>query len=320
MPRFRALYTDYPWADASVEREILAEAECELVASPDNKEATLIELAPGMDAILTCWAPVTARVIDAADRCRHIARTGIGLDNINVARATERGMLVTNVPDYCLREVAEHTLALLFALGRKAAAYHLATKRGEYSLVAGLPVERIEGKTLGLVGLGQIGALVAAKAAALGLRVIGTNRSRRTPPGVAWRSLDELLAESDYVSLQIPLSPETRQMINRQTLARMKPSAYLINTSRGGLVDHAALAEALAASRLAGAALDVQDPEPPDLSQPPWNDPRVIVTPHVAFYSSEATAELRTRVARQVVAFLHGERPENVVNPVVLGD
>lgn len=318
MPQYRALYTDFPWADASIERAILGEAGCELVVSPDNNELTLAGLAPGMDAILTCWAPVTARVIDAADKCRHIARTGIGLDNINVARATERGILVTNVPDYCLREVAEHALALVLVLGRKVAAYHLATKAGAYSLVAQLPVDRIEGKTLGIVGLGQIGSLLAAKAAAIGMRVIGTNRSGRPFPGVEWRKFDELLAESDYVSLQLPLGPETRHIINRDTLARMKSTAYLVNTSRGGLVDHAALAEALAAGQIAGAALDVQDPEPPDLSQPPWNDPRVIVTPHVAFYSAEATEDLRMRVARQVVAFLRGERPENVVNPAVL--
>lgn len=319
MAKYRALYTDFPWADASIERTILAEADCELVESPDNKELTLAGLAPGMDAILTCWAPVTARVIDAADRCRHIARTGIGLDNIDVRRATERGIIVTNVPDYCLREVAEHALALVLALGRKVAAYHLATKAGKYELVAQLPVDRIEGKTMGIVGLGQIGSRLAVKAAALGMRVVGTTRSGRVPEGVASRSLEELLAESDFVSLQLPLGAETRHLINRQTLARMKPTAYLINTSRGGLVDHAALAEALADGLLAGAALDVQDPEPPDLSQPPWNDPRVIVTPHVAFYSPEATEELRTRVARQVVAFLRGERPENVVNPSVLG-
>jgi D-3-phosphoglycerate dehydrogenase / 2-oxoglutarate reductase len=318
MPIFRALYTDLPWADIDVERAILAEVDCEIIRSPDNKEATLARLARGMDTILTCWAPVTARVIDAADRCRHIARTGIGLDNIDVARATQRGIVVTNVPDYCVNEVAEHTLALIFALGRNIAGYHLATKNGVYDLVAGLPAERISGKTLGIIGLGQIGKILAAKAAAVGMRVVGTNRSRQTPAGVEWLPLDELLAASDYVSIQAPLTPETRHLINRETLSHMKPSAFLLNTSRGGLVDHAALAEALAQNRLAGAALDVQEPEPPDLSQPPYNDPRVIVTPHVAFYSSQATEELRTRVARQAAAFLRGERPENIVNPVVL--
>jgi D-3-phosphoglycerate dehydrogenase len=206
----------------------------------------------------------------------------------------------------------------VLALGRKVAAYHLATKQRKYDLVAGLPVERIRGKTLGIVGLGQIGKLLAQKASAIGLRVIGVNRSGKSVPGIELTSLDELLATSDFVSLQLPLSSETRHLINLQTLARMQPTAFLINTSRGGLVDHAALAEALAAGRLAGAALDVQEPEPPDLTTPPFNDPRVIVTPHVAFYSSEATHELRTRVAQQVVAYLRGDAPENVVNASVL--
>jgi D-3-phosphoglycerate dehydrogenase / 2-oxoglutarate reductase len=318
MPTYKALYTDYPWADIQLEQSILAEVDCEIVVSPDNKEATLAGLAPAVDTILTCWAPVTARVIDAADRCRHIARTGIGLDNIDVKRATERGIVVTNVPDYCINEVAEHTLALIFALGRNISGYHLATKHGQYDLVAGLPAERISGKTLGIIGVGQIGKILAKRALAVGMRVVGTNRSRDVPEGVEWLPFDDLLSDSDYVSVQAPLTPETRHLINRDALERMKPTAYLINTSRGGLVDHAALAEALAENRIAGAALDVQDREPPDLSQPPYNDPRVIVTPHVAFYSSQATEELRVRVARQAVAFLRGERPENVVNPAVL--
>jgi D-3-phosphoglycerate dehydrogenase len=315
MPTFKALYTDYPWSDIDLERSLLAEVDCELIVSPDNKEATLAALAPGVDTILTCWAPVTAKVIDAADCCRHIARTGIGLDNIDVKRATERGIVVTNVPDYCINEVAEHTLALIFALGRNITGYHLATKNGQYDLVAGLPAERISGKTLGIIGLGQIGKILAERAAAVGMRVVGTNRSRQTPAGVEWLPLEELLAVSDYVSVQAPLTPETRHLIDRDTLRWMKPSAYLINTSRGGLVDHAALAEALADNRIAGAGLDVQDREPPDLSQPPYNDPRVVVTPHVAFYSSQATDELRTRVGRQAAAFLRGEQPENIVNP-----
>jgi D-3-phosphoglycerate dehydrogenase len=318
MSAYKALYTDYPWADIQLEQSILAEVDCEIIVSPDNKEATLAGLAPGVDTILTCWAPVTAKVIDAADRCRHIARTGIGLDNIDVKRATERGIVVTNVPDYCINEVAEHTLALIFALGRNIAGYHLATKHGQYDLVAGLPAERISGKTLGIIGVGQIGKILAKRALAVGMRVVGTNRSRNVPEGVEWLPFDDLLSVSDYVSVQAPLTPETRHLINRESLERIKPTAYLINTSRGGLVDHAALAEALAENRIAGAGLDVQDREPPDLSQPPYNDPRVIVTPHVAFYSSQATEELRTRVAHQAAAFLRGERPENVVNPAVL--
>lgn len=314
----RAFYTDWPWPDIEIERAILAKAGCTIDVSPDNKEATLARHVGDSDIIITCWAPVTARVIDAATKCRHICRTGIGLDNIDVGYATSKGILVTNVPDYCIEEVAEHALALVFALGRKIADGHLATKRGEYSLVGSLPIERIGGKTLGVVGLGRTGALLAKKARAIGMRVIGTNRSKQMPEGVEWVTFDDLLVQSDYVSLNCPLTDETRHLMNAKTLRRMKPSAFLVNTSRGGLVDHPALAEALEAGALAGAALDVQDREPPDLSQPPYNNQRVIVTPHTAFVSTDAITELRTRVAHQAVDFLQGRTPEQIVNPSVL--
>lgn len=312
--KYSAIYTDYPWADAEVERAILADADCELLESPDNREATLVEHVAKVDVIVTCWAQVTAQVLDAATNCRHIARTGIGLDNIDVPHAHSRGMIVTNVPDYCVEEVAEHALAMVFAIGRKIADCHLATKKGQYDLVAALPIERLRGKTLGIVGLGKTGTLLAEKALALGLRVVGNNRSQQVPAGVEWQPLETLLARSDYVSLNCPLTDETHQLINAATLAQMKPTASLINTSRGGLIDHAALANALEAGQLAAAALDVQEVEPPDLSQPPYNDPRVIVTPHTAFCSPEAILELRQRVGRQVVAVLRGETPENIVS------
>ncbi len=322
MPRYTALYTDFPWADPQVERDLLATVDCELVLAPDDQEETLIRLAGELnpDVIMTCWAPTTSRVIDAAPGCRHIARTGIGLDNIDVGHATRRGVVVTNVPDYCVEEVAEHALGLVFALARKIAFCHHATKQGDYNLVAALPIYRLRGQTLGVVGLGLTGRLVAQKALALGMNVVGNNRSREVPPGVTWAPLEELLAHSDYVTLHCPLSEETRCLINAQTLAIMKPQAYLINTARGGVVDHVALAAALAENRLAGAALDVQSPEPPDLSLPPYNDPRVIVTPHTAFCSPQANRELRERVGRQVVASLSDQTPECVLNPEVLGD
>ena len=314
----RAFYTDHPWPDVEVERRVLAEADCTLDVSPDNREATLAERVGDAEVILTCWAPTTARVIDAAPRLRHICRTGIGLDNIDVPHATQRGVLVTNVPDYCIEEVAEHALAMVFALGRKIAHAHHATKLGRYDLVGSLPIERVGGKTLGVVGLGRTGTRLAQKALAIGMRVVGTNRSGATPEGVEWLPLGDLLRESDYVSLHCPLTDETRRLMRRETFALMRPHAFHVNTSRGGLVNHADLAAALVEGRIAGAALDVQDPEPPDLSAPPYNDPRVIVTPHSAFVSSDAVLELRTRVARQAVDYLQGRKPEHVVNPSVL--
>ena len=315
----RVLLTDFAWSDVDIERHILEEAGIELIVAPDTREDTLVELATDADAIMTCWAPVTRRVIQAANRCRLIARLGIGLDNIDVAEATRRGILVTNVPDYCLVEVAEHTLALLLALARKVAFYHHQTKEGIYDIRAGVPLRRLEGQRLGLVGLGRIAQQVARRAAGLGLELLGTSRTpNKRVPGVRWCSLDELLSASDFVSLHVPLTDETRHLIGARQLAQMKSGAYLINTARGGLVDHAALAEALARGHLHGAALDVQDPEPPPLDQPPFNDPRVIVTPHVAFMSETSVADLRRRVATQVVVALKGGRPENIVNSEVL--
>jgi D-3-phosphoglycerate dehydrogenase len=269
-----------------------------------------------VDAILTCWAKVPAQVIDAAPRCRMVARMGIGLDNIDVAHCTRRGVLVTNVPDYCLAEVSEHALALILACGRKVALFHQQTKQGHYDLQAGLPLRRIAGQTLGIVGLGAIGRELARRAQGIGLHVVATRRSRQEPPpGVVWRTLPELLSQSDYVSLHVPLNEETRGLIGAAELHRMKPTAFLINTARGGLIDHRALAAALAEGRIAGAALDVQEVEPPDLAQPPYSDPRVIVTPHAAFMSEESLHELRVRAVRQVACVLMGQTPENIVNP-----
>jgi D-3-phosphoglycerate dehydrogenase len=270
---------------------------------------------------MTNWAKVTEPVIAAGRRLRIISRLGIGLDNIDIEAATRRRIVVTNVPDYCVIEVAEHSLALVLALARKIGFYHHETKTGQYRLQAGPPLRRIEGQTLGIIGIGRIGCKLAEKAMPLGLRVLVTSRRRpeTLPHGAEFCDLEELLRRSDYVSLHAPLTPETRHLINAARLAHMKRGAYLINTSRGALIDTAALVAALDSGHLAGAALDVQDPEPPPLDRPPYNDPRVIVTPHAAFVSVESLENLRSRTARQVSLYLNGERPENIVNAAVLG-
>jgi D-3-phosphoglycerate dehydrogenase / 2-oxoglutarate reductase len=319
MPKFKVLLTDYAWPNLDIERRTLAEVDAELVVAERTDPASLAAAAVDADAIMTNWVNVPAEVIDAAPKCRIVARLGIGLDNIDVAAASRRGMLVTNIPDYCLTEVAEHALALLLSLARKVAFYHHQTKSGRYDLKAGPPLRRIEGQTLGIVGMGHIGQALAAKALALGLKVLAADPVQQAAPqGVTFCDLDELLTRSDYVSLHVPLVPQTRHLIGRQQLARMKPSAFLINTARGGLLDASALAEALAADKLAGAGLDVQEPEPPDLSQPPWNDPRVIVTPHAAFASEESLADLRRRTAVQVADCLSGRSVAHVVNQAAL--
>jgi len=320
MPRFHVLLTDYAWADVEIERRTLAEIDAELVVAPKEKQdaASLAQLAreTRVDAIMTNWAKVPQAVIEASPQCRIVSRLGIGLDNIDVAYCTSRGIPVTNVPDYCLIEVAEHALALILSLSRKVAFYHYETKQGRYQLQAGPALRRIEGQTLGIVGLGNIGRKLAEKARGLGLSIVATSRKLQPMLGVEYVTLDTLLARSDYVSLHTPLTAATRHMIGAAQLARMKSSAYLINTARGGLIDHVALLAALQNGKLAGAALDVQDPEPPDLGQPLFDDPRVVVTPHAAFVSEESLANLRSRVARQVATRLTGGVPEHVVNGV----
>jgi D-3-phosphoglycerate dehydrogenase len=299
----------------AIERRSLDEASAELIVAERSDAESLAALAVEADAIMTNWARVDASVLAAAAKCRIVARLGIGLDNIDVDFATRRGMLVTNVPDYCLIEVAEHALALLLALARKVGYYNALAKSNVYRLQSGPALRRIEGQTLGIVGLGRIGRKLAEKAAPLGMRILATSRAPRDlPEGVELCELEDLLARSDYVSLHVPLTPDMRHLIGAAQLARMKATAYLINTARGGLIDTGALVAALQNNRLAGAALDVQDPEPPDLSKPPFNDPRVIVTPHAAFVSLESLENLRTRASRQVADMLSGKRPENVVN------
>lgn len=316
MSKYKVLLTDYAWADLTIERHVLSQIDAELVVAPQHDEQTLKGLATDADAIMTCWAQVTGSVIEAARRCRLVARLGIGLDNIDVTYCTQRGIPVTNVPDYCVREVAEHALALMFSLARNVAFFHHETKLGRYDLQAAPPPRRVQGQTVGVIGFGHIGREVAKLAQSVGLNVVVHTRT----PSAAAECVDlpTLLQRSDFVSLHAPLTKQTRHLIGSRELALMKPTAFLINTARGGLVDHTALAEALAQNEIAGAGLDVQTPEPPDLAQAPFNDPRVIVTPHTAFVSVEAVEDLRRRVATQVVARLNGDVPENVVNPETL--
>lgn len=315
---WRVLLTDRAWPDSSIEQLVLAGIGAELIEAPDSSESTLCRLAVDVDAIMTCWAPVTESIVRAATKCQHIARMGIGLDNIAVAAATERRIRVTNVPDYCVEEVADHTMALLLACARRVAFFHQRTKAGEYQLQAAPLRRRLRGSVLGIVGMGRIARAVAQRARAFGLEILGWTRSGNDHgSGVRMVPLPELFRESDFVSLNVPLTPQTQHLLNRESLALLRSHAFVINTSRGGLIDHAALWESLQANRISGAALDVFEPEPPDLTQPLFRDERVIVTPHTAFASIESLHELRLRAARQVVMTLAGQIPEKVVNPQV---
>ncbi|MFH1575278.1 MAG: C-terminal binding protein [Acidobacteriota bacterium] len=316
----KVLVTDYVWPDLRVEREVLSEIGVALLEAPDGEEETLVGLARGVCGILTCWARTTRRVIEAAlPGLRVIARYGVGLDNIDLAFATARGIPVTNVPDYCLRDVAEHTMALLLALSRKVARFDRSVRQGVWDIQAGVPLHRLTGRTLGLVGFGQIAREVVPLARAFGLRVVAFSPSltpeRAEALGAEAVDLDRLLTESDFVSVHCPSTAQTQGMVGAGMLSKMKPTAYLINTSRGDIVDEEALAEALEAGRIAGAALDVRGREPPGGGDRLIGMENVIHTPHAAFYSAESLEELRSRTAWEVRRVLTGEQPENLVNP-----
>lgn len=316
---FVVLVTDNGNPDLSVEDRVFGSIGAKLLLARTGDEAELVELAPQADAILTNWRPVTGAVLNAAVKCRVVGRYGVGLDNIDVEHATRLGIAVTNTPGYCTDEVADHTILMLLALARKFAPLSADLRAGGWDHRAGgLPV-RLRGKRLGLVGLGAIGRAVAPRARALGLDVVAFRRTPADVPGVRITgNLAELLSTSDFVSLHLPLTEATHGLIGEAELATMKEGSYLINTARGGLVDHTALLHALAQGRLAGAALDVTEPEPLPVGHPLRGHPAVIVTPHSAFYSDGAVTEVAERAARGIVRALRGEIPDDLVNPEIL--
>lgn len=316
--QFRVLVTDRAWPDTSIEQQVLSQIDGVVIEPENSSEAALIAAAESADAIATNWAKVSDAVIRACNRCQVIARFGIGIDNISVSTATELQIPVTNCPDYCVHEVSDHALGLLLACGRRIGLYHQRTKQGEYNPTVAKPIQRIAGQCLGLIGLGAIARALVPKAKALGLQVIAhTLQGNDYGTGVTMVSFEELLAASDYISIHAPLTPRTFRMFDGGAFARMRPTAYLINTARGGLVDQAALYAALQKEQLAGAALDVFDPEPPDLDQPLFRDERVIATPHAAFISEQAVRQMRTEAMSNIVAALSGHRPNNVINPQI---
>jgi D-3-phosphoglycerate dehydrogenase len=318
----RILITDIAWPDLDIEKEVLAAVEGEVMVAGDGTPEEIIALAPQADAILTCWKDVPAEALDIAPNCRVVSRYGIGLDNIPIGRATELGMLVTNVPDFCLEEVSDHVMALLLATARQLFPLARTAERSDWTRETPRPIPRVKGQTLGLIGFGNIARALVPKALGFGLRVMAYTprlRPEDAPQGVeVTNELATLLAASDYVSIHCPLTEETAHLIDDAALAQMKPNALLINTSRGGVIDERALVQALKEGRIAGAALDVTDPEPPSGDNPLLSLENVIVTPHAAFYSVAATAELARKAAENVVTVLRGEVPKTLVNAEVL--
>lgn len=299
-----------------------------------NTPAAILEHAAECDALCVVSAALPREVIDGLSRCRVISRLGTGTDKVDVAAATERGILVTNVPYFCIEEQADHTMALLLALARKLPQMGKALAAGAYreARESARTNQRLESRTLGLVGFGNSAKAVATRAAGFGMRVLATRRHPErsqddlTRLGVTLVDFDTVLVESDYVSLHLPLNDETHHLLDATTLRRMKPGACLINTARGAIVDELALVELLREGRIAGAGLDtfehidpfVEEETPPD--HPLLSLDNVVLTPHVAAFSVQAMEDNRRGSAENALAVLRGRWPdrENLVNPSVI--
>ena len=314
-----AVHVDPPPGNAlEAERAELARVGATLEARPCRSEAEVVSAVADADAVLNTVVPITARAIAAMARCRVIVRSGVGVDNVDVAAASIAGIVVANVPDASVEEVSNHALALLLACSRKVVLLDRSLRAGTWSRALFPPMGTLYDQTLGVVGFGRIARALARKAQALHMRVIAADplvaETEFHRASVEPVDLDRLLVESDFVSLHAPLLTETRHLIGAAQLAAMKPTAYLINTARGPLIDQSALVEALRSGAIAGAGLDVFEHEPLPADDPLLQLPNVVLTPHAAAYSDRGIAELRRRTGEAAAEVLRGRWPRGVAN------
>ena len=323
-PREKVVYIDGAMGDGVIEREVLAARGYGLELAGCACDDEVVAVASEATAILNAYYRIGAGLLERLPALRVVVRGGVGYDNIDVDAATRAGVLVCNVVDYATHEVANHAFALLLALNRKLVPLDRAVREGVLRPPAALMPHtgRLAGQTLGLVSFGAIARAVADRARGFGMRVVAfdphVDAADAAALGVALVPLPEVLAQADYVSVHTPLSAATRGLIGAEQLALMKPSAYLVLTSRGGVLDEAALVEALSEKRIAGAGIDVWEDEPPGTDHPLLRLDNVIGSMHMAWYSEVADVARRRGHAESAADFLDGVSPRSVVNPAVL--
>ena len=307
--------------------EILSTIDAQLIEASLKSEDDIINEASDADAVVVgSIEPYTRKAIEALTKCKIISRQGIGYNNIDVIAATEQGIPVSYVPDASTAEVSDHTMALILSFSRKLLSVNQAAKGGAWQSGRGLgaivrPLYRLNEQTLGLIGLGRIGKAISQKAKAFGLKILVYDpyvpEAAYRELGIKPVGLEKLLADSDYISIHAPLTEETRHLFKLEHFRKMKPTAYIINTSRGGLIDEQALITALSEGYIAGAGLDVTDPEPPHPDNPLLKMKNTIITAHSAFYSERSAEELRRCAVKAVLDALTGKWPAQLANPEV---
>ena len=314
----KVLLSDHDFAELALEEALFSRHGIELVVGQCRTEDEVIAAAQGAFGILLQYAPITEKVVRALPQLGIVSRYGAGFDTIDTEACQRHGVWVANSPDYGVGEVATHALALGLALLRNVVAYHRDIRAGQWHFLSSGPLRRASDMTLGIVGLGRIGKRMAHVSRNVFGRVVAADPyliDGDFPAYVGRASLQELFATADLVSLHVPLDAGTRGMVNAGLLRTMKPGAFLVNTARGAVVDVDAALAALDAGTLAGLALDVLPVEPVPGDSRLLDHPRVILTPHAAFFSEDAARELRRKAAQNLVTWLRSGRPDYVVTP-----
>ncbi|MDR2164024.1 MAG: C-terminal binding protein [Clostridiales Family XIII bacterium] len=317
--RYKVVQTDHVYPDLDLETRSFGGAGAEFVCLNSTDEDVIAEGVKGASCIITAYAVITKRIMDSAgDGLRSVSKTGIGVNNIDIEAATARGVKVLNVPDYCIEEVSDHAVALTMSLLRFIPYLNARVKGGDWSTGDATAMERLHGKTIGMLGYGRIARLFHDKMKPWGVEALAYDpfltEEQIAECGARKAEFEELLKASDIVSLHLPLTKENEHMIDAKALSLMKPTAFIINCSRGPLIDEKALAEALQAGTIAGAGLDVVETDSYDSGNPIFSCGNAIITPHIAFHSLQATQELREKVIADVLRVLAGEEPKNQVN------
>jgi D-3-phosphoglycerate dehydrogenase len=319
MAQYLVAVADSVFPNLDPATQVLSAIGAELKLAADSSPESVMKVAADADAVLVTYAKINGDMIRQMKKARIISRFGIGVDNVDLDAATQKGIVVTKVPDYCIDEVSDHAMALLLAAVRKIPMATDQVHAGTWKMPNVVPIHRLRGSVLGLVGFGRIPQLVAPKAQSFGMRVVASDPY---VPADVFRNLGvekvefaDLLKMSDYVSIHSPLTPETKGLFNADAFRQMKKGSYVVNTARGPVIDEAALAAAIDSGHIAGAALDVMTNEPP-VNSPLIGKRNVIITPHTSFYSEESLVELQTKASQEVASVLTGKPARNPVNQV----
>ena len=318
--QYRVVITDCDHGSIEEEKEEFGRMGAELILAQVQEEKDLIRVCKDADGLVNQYALLTRRVLENLPKCKVVSRYGVGVDSVDLKAATDLGIIVANVPDYCMDEVANQTIAMILTLIRKTAFFDRKVKSGEWDFRQGIPIYRTKGKTLGLIGCGKIGLEVGKRISAFGVKVMTFDPYlEKAPEGVELKDFDTVLKESDFISIHCPLNDSTRHLIGDEAFKKMEKKPFLINTSRGPIIDGKALIQALEQGLISGAGLDVLEKEPPDSQSPLLKMENVVLSPHIGFYSEESISELKRRTAKNVSDVLMGRGPDSVVNRKVLG-